>query len=144
MQVLMGRAGSGKTKYFKEHNSGEFEEKIAETEDDLISLLHYSNNDSFREKMIPLLINVWYDFDSRTLRKNGIQFDKYPYVTLECHKLCIPVGIEFHRILGGIEQKESFKLLTNREMFELIGYKTVYWNNDNNKYLQWLFIVDTH
>ncbi len=143
MKVLMGKPGSGKTKYFKSQHT-EYEVKQCETEDELIALLKYSNNEYFREKLIPLLIDVWYDFDSRDLRKRGINFDTYPLVTLECHKICRPISMEWKMIEGGLVKKEGFKKLSNREMFELIGYKTVYWNTDNNKYLQWLFIVDTH
>jgi len=138
MEVIFGKCGSGKTKYFKELHK-EYEEKTIEDEDELAGILNYSNSD-FRENKINLLVNVWFDFDQRKF-KGLIDFNKYPLVTLECHKKCIvfpPLSIHGIGLLGNVQN-----MPTNRQLFKLIGYKTTYWNTEDN-IEQIFYIVGTN
>ncbi len=134
MEAIYGKSGSGKTTFFKKNNP-RYEEKTAESEQELKGLLSYSNSSEFRNELIPLLINVWYDFDYRTFKKEGVDFTKYPLVTIECHKKCIAaLPIKVHHINGGMET-EIFEIPLNRDLFPLIGYKVIYWNNEDRKYM---------
>ncbi len=129
MEVIFGKCGSGKTNFYKQ-NHKEFEERTIEEKEELPSILSYSNSD-FREKKIDLLVNVWFDFDQREW-KGKINFDNYPLVTLECHKKCIAMlPVKLHRIGGNNKLIEQPKNIT---LFPLMGYKTTYWNNEDNFY----------
>ena len=126
--------GLGKTTFYKRTHF-EYEEKSLDNENDFLSMLKYSNSD-FREKNIDLLINVWFDFDQR---KYKINYNDYPKVTLECHKQCIcMLPVKFYYIKNNqiIEKK-----IKNYDLFPILGYKTTYWNNQNNEYL-YLFNIN--
>jgi hypothetical protein len=129
MDIIYGKAGSGKTTFFKQTHAA-YEERTIEKEEELLSLLSYSKSE-FREELIPLLVNVWFDFD---YRKFKMDYSSYPLVTLECHKKCLPGPIQSQHIEGGINPY-IFRLPTNGELFPLLGYKTTYWNNEENDYL---------
>ena len=65
MIVLVGKSGSGKTKYFKkQHPDGV--EKHASSIEELVG--HILATDSpFVEEKAPLLINAWFDLDCENL-----------------------------------------------------------------------------
>lgn len=65
MIVLVGKSGSGKTRYFREQHADGIE-KHASSIEELVGHIHAKDSPFFEEKA-PLLINTWFDLDCENL-----------------------------------------------------------------------------